>query len=370
MSGKRKKEVHPAASAVFIILVLVGVQWAWWRFLVSRPPPSNVRSSSPPQSTGPGEVRILGRPEVTVLTIAGDRQPGDADGPPYASRYDRPTGIALDARGNLYVADTGNQKIRMISPAGDTLTVAGGEAGYADGAAAQARFNAPCGICVTPDGAVYVADTGNHAIRRIRDGQVSTVAGGPREGGAKPLGRVTGLSFSPGPNAALIVADPDGARLLQLSVDGKLLGERKMPGAPVTASTGLDSVALPAVGTLVLAGKSLKNVTFQPTEDADATAAARITVRRPVGVAPFGKNWLVTDAAHGAVLSIVNDKAQVIAGLCSSGKAVNGFRDGDGSHCLFGVLSGIVTDGKHYIYVADTGNNCIRRLDVSELGAE
>ncbi|HLJ57576.1 MAG TPA: hypothetical protein VKT77_21245, partial [Chthonomonadaceae bacterium] len=140
MSGSSQRQVHPAASAALILITLVAVQWTWWRFLIYRAP-------SPPVSGGPGpaaaiasDIHVQGRAEVYVQTIGGDVMPGDADGPSHASRFDRPTGIALDSRGDAYIADTGNNRIRMISPAADTTTVAGaGPAGYADGPAAQAQ---------------------------------------------------------------------------------------------------------------------------------------------------------------------------------------------------------------------------------------
>src|SRR5437764_4342851 len=113
----------------------------------------------------------------------------------------------------------------MVAAGGDTTTtIAGGEAGFADGPAAQSKFNAPCGVCAGPDGAVYVADTGNHAIRRIKDGQVSTLAGGPSAAnGAGKLGLIAGIAFVRGTNPMLVAAEADGARLLQFSLEGKPL---------------------------------------------------------------------------------------------------------------------------------------------------
>lgn len=115
---------------------------------------------------------------------AGDYQ----DGPIAKAKFNEPSGLAVDAKDNLYVSDRGNQRIRYIDFASSRVTtVAGGgtyaaqasyvEGDYADGAASSARFNAPEGITVTADGTVVVADALNHAIRLIKDGQVSTLAG-------------------------------------------------------------------------------------------------------------------------------------------------------------------------------------------------
>lgn len=122
-------------------------------------------------------IRKIG-PDGQVTTVAGGPA-GDADGPSAEARFRYPRGVAVDADGNLYVADKDNNRVRKITPVGVVSTLAGGPAGNADGPAAEARFTFPEGIAVGPDGAVYVADAGNHRIRRIgRDGRVSTLAGG------------------------------------------------------------------------------------------------------------------------------------------------------------------------------------------------
>jgi sugar lactone lactonase YvrE len=113
---------------------------------------------------------------------------GFADGPLSGALFNEPSGLALDSRGNLYVSDTGNQRIRYIDFASGTVTtVAGGgelaenavyvEGAYADGTALDARFNSPKGIAVDRDGGVYIADSLNHAIRYLKDGRVTTVVG-------------------------------------------------------------------------------------------------------------------------------------------------------------------------------------------------
>lgn len=113
---------------------------------------------------------------------------GFADGPLSEALFNEPSGLALDSRGNLYVSDAGNQRIRYIDfAAGTVTTVAGGgdlaenalyaEGLYADGPALDARFNSPKGLAVDEDGGVYIADSLNHAIRYLKDGRVSTIVG-------------------------------------------------------------------------------------------------------------------------------------------------------------------------------------------------
>jgi sugar lactone lactonase YvrE len=116
-----------------------------------------------------------------VTTIAGNAHViGNADGPGSQALFSVPAGIARDGAGNLYVCDLGSHVIRKIATDGTVSTVAGlaNVAGTADGAGSTARFRGPQGIAVAPDGTLYVADTGNHTIRKISpQGVVSTFAG-------------------------------------------------------------------------------------------------------------------------------------------------------------------------------------------------
>jgi sugar lactone lactonase YvrE len=110
-------------------------------------------------------------PSRVVSTLAGSAgSAGNADGNGAAARFWNPQGLAVDETGNIYVADTGNNAIRKISPMGQVTTIAGlaGSAGFTDGPGPQARFNGPAGIAVDKDGNLFVADTNNHCVRKIK----------------------------------------------------------------------------------------------------------------------------------------------------------------------------------------------------------
>ena len=122
-------------------------------------------------------IRAL-RPDGTVTTLAGGVE-GFQDGQGAAARFNTPSGLALDATGNLYVADTGNHAIRKVTPGGVVTTLAGtGTPGYRDGPGAQAQFDGPMGVAVDAAGRVIVADAYNDRIRAIApDGHVTRLGG-------------------------------------------------------------------------------------------------------------------------------------------------------------------------------------------------
>lgn len=108
-------------------------------------------------------------PTGAVFTLAGSGQPGADDRSGAEATFNFPAGLALDSEGSLLVADTQNHVLRKITPAGAVSTIAGKAPipGCKDGAGGQARFLRPRGVAVGADGTVYVADTGNHMIRKI-----------------------------------------------------------------------------------------------------------------------------------------------------------------------------------------------------------
>jgi len=103
---------------------------------------------------------------------------GDSNGAATDARFNAPIGVAVAEDGRIFVADTYNDRIREIGADGRVRTVAGSVAGFRDGAAHDAQFDTPCGLAIEPNGLFLVADTGNHRIRRVAPGgQTTTVAG-------------------------------------------------------------------------------------------------------------------------------------------------------------------------------------------------
>ena len=145
---------------------------------------------------------------------------GSADGAAKTTaRFNKPADVAVDASGNIYVADSGNHAIRKISTNGTVTTLAGamGAAGNTNATGSSARFRSPQGIAVDGNGTVYVADTGNQVIRRITaNGAVSTFAGAAFTGSASPRG---GRASFTGSAHAAFIGSADSTTL-PASVDG------------------------------------------------------------------------------------------------------------------------------------------------------
>jgi len=117
-----------------------------------------------------------------VTTFAGQLGvPGSQNATGTNAQFNYPSGLAFDSGGNLLVTDTGNATIRKITPAGSVTTIAGvaGQSGFLDGAAGTAEFGSPLGLAVATNGNVYIVDSGNHVIRLLTNGVVATLAGNP-----------------------------------------------------------------------------------------------------------------------------------------------------------------------------------------------
>ena len=114
----------------------------------------------------------------TVSTLAGNGIAGFKEGEGLVAEFKLPFGIVTDASGNVYVGDGGNNRIRKVTAAGVVSTLAGnGNSGFVDGPADVAQFNNPEGVAVDASGNLFVADFANYRVRKISGGGVTTVAG-------------------------------------------------------------------------------------------------------------------------------------------------------------------------------------------------
>ena len=144
-----------AAGALVVTAAAAGVAFFWWRAAARRPVPLEANWAA------------------VVRTIAGNAAGRYADGPLAAAGFAEPFGIAVAPDGVIYVTDGGSHRVRRITVGGRVETLAGGVRGFRDGPATAAQFDTPSAIALDAAGVLYVADTGNHAVRRITpDGAV------------------------------------------------------------------------------------------------------------------------------------------------------------------------------------------------------
>ena len=190
-----------------------------------------------------------------VYTHAGTGQQGYLDGEKTKAQFNHPSGIAIDAQDNLYVADTMNHVIRLVTPAGEVSTVAGKQdssGGLLNGSAGIARFNEPADVAIGNNGSIYVSDSGNQLIREIADNKVSTFAGTVtpadelteyREGGYRNGARQqAAFNFPKGlhyENGILFIADSLNHRIRAITAEGLVVN---------VAGQGLPGDQLGAIG--------------------------------------------------------------------------------------------------------------------------
>ena len=264
-------------------------------------------------------------PSRDVTTFAGDAPKwGSADGTGTSARFTfpAPAGVAVDAGGNTWVTDATNV-LKKITPAGVVTTVAGlaGAAGSQDGTGSAARFDTPTGVAVDPrDGSIIVADAGNHTIRRVTpQGIVTTIAG-----------RVGVAGSDDGTGAAATFDFPCG-----VTVDGS--------------------------GTIYVADfarSRIRKVTPAGVVSTFANPFGRVQLSSPTAVAvDAAGNVFLTDSANKVKKVTPDGVVSVVAG-----NGGDGFADGVGLATLFSRPFGLALDRDGNLYVADTGNHLIRRV--------
>ncbi len=271
-------------------------------------------------------------PGRVVSTLAGTAKlPGTADGTGAAARFTFPVGIAVDGAGNVFVSDAASATIRKITPAGVVTTFAGTsfQSGIADGAGTAARFSLPAGLAFDGAGVLYVADSGNHTIRKITpEGVVSTLAGGAGQEG-----------FTNATGTAARFKTPFG-----VTVDGA--------GSVYVADSGNHAVRkITAAGVVTtVAGAGAAGGIDGPVSTSRFSQPRGIAVDAGgnLFVADYG-NSTIRHITAGGVVSTIAGTAGIVGEVNSVGPASRLYDP-----------TGIIVDGTT-IYVADTSNNQVRR---------
>ncbi|MEX0288546.1 MAG: sterol desaturase family protein [Flavobacteriaceae bacterium] len=252
------------------------------------------------------------------------------NGPIQNARFNKPADIVMDAQGNMFIADEENHVIRKISPEGEVSTYAGGVRGFADGTGAAAQFNHPTGLAIDQQNNLYVADSWNHKIRRISpEGEVVTIAG-------------TDQGYADG-----FAVDAQFRFPKDLAVDSR--------GIIYVSDTGNHRIrkienVLETNWVTTLAGIGKGHVDGPGTE-------ARFN--RPNGIVMFDSGrMLIADSDNHVIRMLTTDG---VAGTLA-GTSV-GYQDGHQTEAKFLLPQNIALDDEGNIYVADTYNYKIRKID-------
>ena len=308
--------------------------------------------------------------QATVAVLAGDGVQGASDGVGERARFSEPFGIVAAPDGTIFVADAADANlIRRISPDGQVSTLAGGTRGFADGVGSRAAFSTPSGLALAADGTLYVADTGNHAIRSITpDGQVSTIAGDGTPGYVDGPGRQARFNGPIGvvvaPDGRVIVADTYNDRIRVIDVSGtvKTLAGSDRPGADDGVADGASfdtpsGIAIDAHGVLYVADAGNAIVR---TMDLNGRVTTPVWAHgdgffRPIGIAvgPDGEVYVADEG--GRIVAIRAD-----GGVRTLAGAGIGFRDGAGGRAQFRSPSGVALLRPGYLVVTDATNALVR----------
>ena len=292
---------------------------------------------------------LSGTCSVSVTTLSGNGTAfytNGTGGPNGAAEFNSPDGVAFDGQGNVYVADTFNNRIQVIAPSGDTTTFAGGTdtGGDADGTggpAGTARFSGPTGVAVDGQGNVYVADSNNHRIRVIApNGDTTTLAGNGSQGYQDGTG---------GRNGTAMFVNPAG-----LAVDSQ--------GNVYVADVSLQRIRVvaPNGDTTTLAGNGTQGFV-------DGTGGAN-------GTAEFSAPWGVALDSRGNLYVADRDNERIRrvspSGATSTfaGNGTQGYVDGTGGAngtTEFGYPYGVAVDAQGNVLVAEADNDRIRVISPS-----
>jgi trimeric autotransporter adhesin len=289
-----------------------------------------------------------------VTTIAGSGNPpyfGGDDGPAKAALMDSPSGVVVDSSGNWYIADTANNRVRMVSTAGAISTIAGtstaGSSGD-NGPASAAELNLPHGIAIDGSGNLYIADTGNNEVRKITPaGTITTIA--------SQLSNPVSVAVDA--QGSVYIADSGNSRIAQVTGTGTASTFAKISG-PL-------AVAVDTLGNVVAADASqIWKVS------ANGTATSLIGgLTSPSGLGFLSDGTLIIADTGANVVRQLNTSGELTS-IAGTGTA--GF-SGDGSPALSAELNapaGIAMAANGTLLIADSGNNRIRMLTPAVVSPE
>ncbi len=323
------------------------------------------------------EIRKITTPGAVASLFAGSATgaSGSTDGTGTAATFNLPAGISVDAAGNLYVADNGNNKIRLISSSAVVTTIAGnGTAGYLDGTGTAAEFKEPRGIYFDPSGVnLYIADWGNNVIRRFG---IYGYTISPSLPAGLTFNNTTGtISGTPtttfSPTVFTVIAyNPTGSSstTITLSAAGVAPNISYTPSTNVlnvgsafsiTPANSGGAVPLNTIGLI----STFAGSTAGTAGRTNATGTAALFDGPRGGAFDASGNVYVADNGNNEIRKIT--PAGVVTLLAGSSTGASGITNGTGTAALFNFPVSVASDGAGNLYVTDFNNNEIRKIVIS-----
>lgn len=355
--------MHKSAISLWLagISVALGQQYSITTVAGGAPPPTPVAATSTsigqPRrvavdsagsvyfSSGNSVFKLSG---ATLILLAGNSRAGYSGdgGPAVNAQLNSPVGLAVDAAGNVYIADSLNNRIRIVTKDGLINTFAGnGTIGYVNavgdgGPASQAQLQLPAGVAVDSKGNVYIADTGDNLVREVTtDGNIATIAGNgyPSFSGDAALANQSSLNHpqdvAVDSSGNIYIADTLNAAIRKITADGN-----------INTVAGSTSIGF----------------------SGDGGAATSAGLIEPYAVAVDGSgNIFIAEPEDGRIRQ-VDGKANINT---IAGNGTLGF-GGDGSaatKALFYLPTGVAVDSSGNVYIADSQNNRVRKLSGSNV---
>ena len=289
-----------------------------------------------------------------VSTVAGGNQPGSTDGALGTALFSNPTAVVKDSQGNLFVADYYNHAIRKIAPNGIVSFYAGGGGpGYADGPRANSMFKNPFGLAIDHLDNLYVSEPLAHTIRKITSlGIVSTFAGTNGLSNSDNLSFSTPRGLTCDTSGNVYVIDSGNSRIQKITPNGII--STFFVGVAVGVSYNM---VFDSVGNLFLATQSSTGGVKKIDTNGVLTNNLYGTFTKSIAIDKLGN--LYTANQWGKIIKLTPSGAE--GNLTSGG---TGFADGDFAIAKFNGVSGMTMDNDGVMYVADTDNNRIRRINL------
>ena len=273
----------------------------------------------------------------TINTFAGTGHHGFAGdtGQAVDAELSNPNGVYVGSAGNVFISDTGNQRVREVAPSGVINTILGGGNGGDGGAPTAAQFANPNGVAVDSADNYFIADTTNNTVREVSGGTITNIAGNGLSGYSGDGGPATSAEL----NGPIGVALDSSSNVYIADTSNHVV--REVSAGNIKTFAGDGSACSPSTGTC---------------GDGGAATSAQLSTPTAIAVDASG-NIFIADSSAQKIREVINGIISTVAGTGTSGYSGNG---GPATSADLSRPTGVTVDSSENIYIADSGNNRVR----------